>query len=262
MKKAALLLTLLSVTACNKETTDDSYACENLDANTLAAVFEVQNQALPKQSPQQPLDDQKDGASKTAKLITLWRSEGRSAHQYEQAAITTAWALDKKAGLLSWQYFDSEQRAIEYEATHLPEHASQRVWQEKRQIVSNELIKKMTFERKSGSGCNTREFYSLQKNGGELKLQWLSELQLPALFEIKNKNTHTQWKLKELRGDKRAVKLAFSRRDAYYSTDYTDIGDNESDPFLLKMMNLGFIEHGASGFYNTEGNAIAGAHAH
>ncbi|MFT6897794.1 MAG: hypothetical protein ACJA13_002205 [Paraglaciecola sp.] len=44
--------------------------------------------------------------------------------------------------------------------------------------------------------------------------------------------------------------------------DVSDIGDDHSDPFLIKMVTLGFIEHGASGFYDDKGNALEGAHHH
>jgi len=54
----------------------------------------------------------------------------------------------------------------------------------------------------------------------------------------------------------------FRIRGSYQTTDYADIGDNESDPFLLKMMNLGFIKHGASGFYDAQGHALKKRHNH
>ena len=47
--------------------------------------------------------------------------------------------------------------------------------------------------------------------------------------------------------------------NSYGTTDYTNIGDNESDPFLISMINLGFIEDHAHGFYDSKGN-IMGNH--
>ena len=58
------------------------------------------------------------------------------------------------------------------------------------------------------------------------------------------------------------VQVEFAKWDNYQTTDYADIGDNESDPFLAKMINLGFVEHGASGFYHADGSPIEQLHAH
>ena len=41
-----------------------------------------------------------------------------------------------------------------------------------------------------------------------------------------------------------------------------DIGDDHTDPFLTNMVNQGFIEAGASGFYDQNGNAIGEGHRH
>ena len=47
------------------------------------------------------------------------------------------------------------------------------------------------------------------------------------------------------------------------STDFADVGDNEAGPFLRKMIALGFVEHGASGFYQANGETLqGGAHHH
>jgi hypothetical protein len=71
-----------------------------------------------------------------------------------------------------------------------------------------------------------------------------------------------EWQLKEMVTEDAAVKAAFELRDDYETTDYADIGDNESDPFLLKMINLGHISHGASGFYDEHGHQMDGRHQH
>ena len=54
----------------------------------------------------------------------------------------------------------------------------------------------------------------------------------------------------------------FAKRESYQSTDYADIGDDHTDPFLTKMVNQGFIEAGASGYYDQHGQAIGSSHTH
>ncbi len=45
-------------------------------------------------------------------------------------------------------------------------------------------------------------------------------------------------------------------------TDYSDVGDNESDPFVRKMINMGFVSLGTLGVYNLNGQVIDGVHGH
>ena len=58
------------------------------------------------------------------------------------------------------------------------------------------------------------------------------------------------------------MNVNFALWQQYELTDYADIGDNESDPFLAKMINLGFIQDTHPGFYNSQGQAIGGRHQH
>jgi hypothetical protein len=55
---------------------------------------------------------------------------------------------------------------------------------------------------------------------------------------------------------------AFALRDDYRTIDYADIGDSEDDPFVRKMIRMGFVSHGASGFYDEHGHALDGGHNH
>ncbi len=45
-------------------------------------------------------------------------------------------------------------------------------------------------------------------------------------------------------------------------TDGADIGDNEFDPFLLKMINQVHIEHSAAGFYDSKRMSLDTSHGH
>ena len=113
-----------------------------------------------------------------------------------------------------------------------------------------------------GSGCETLQHYTLKQDGTRLRLKWLPEQQLISEFKIKTGGTRTSWKLLEIRKNTQAVAQKFIQLGNYSTTDYTDIGDNESDPFLMKMINLGFVEHGASGFYDSSGRNLRLGHRH
>jgi hypothetical protein len=91
-------------------------------------------------------------------------------------------------------------------------------------------------------------------------LKWLPELQLVSFFSSTRGDIKETWQLTSQQYDQPAIELFFTQLSQYQSTDYADIGDDHTDPFLAKMINLGFVEHGASGFYNTDGQPIEGGH--
>lgn len=72
----------------------------------------------------------------------------------------------------------------------------------------------------------------------------------------------SRWILVSLESDEDKVGDRFAAWDSHATTDFADIGDNESDPFLMRMINLGFISHGASGFYDASGNMISSGAGH
>ncbi|WP_411026644.1 hypothetical protein, partial [Salmonella sp. s54395] len=70
-----------------------------------------------------------------------------------------------------------------------------------------------------------------------------------------------QWQLVSLQ--RASMSDTFDRWREWPSTDFADVGDNEADSFLRKMIALGFVEHGASGFYQADGKPMqGGAHHH
>lgn len=111
------------------------------------------------------------------------------------------------------------------------------------------------------SGCDLVENYVFSNDAVQITLDWLPELQLIKSYSEKSETGRILWKLQQVIHDAERVKQAFKVRSNYPTTDYADIGDNESDPFLLlKMINLGHLDHSHSGFYNNQGQAIGGHH--
>lgn len=103
-------------------------------------------------------------------------------------------------------------------------------------------------------GCPAKEYLG----HGKMSVLWLEDVQLPARMA----GTGTVWQLVSL--DVVSQASTFDLWSGWESTDFADVGDNESDPFLRRMISLGFVEHGASGFYHADGTPLPGAdhHAH
>lgn len=70
------------------------------------------------------------------------------------------------------------------------------------------------------------------------------------------------WLLTGHESQARPITQQFARLNGGDTTDYADVGDSESDPFLEKRINLGFIEHGAIGFCDADVHVLEGSHQH
>lgn len=100
-------------------------------------------------------------------------------------------------------------------------------------------------------GCTARHYEK-----GSQSVLWAEEPELPARMTEGDR----RWQLESLQWV--AASDTFDRWRRWPSTDFADVGDNEADPFLRKMIALGFVEHGASGFYSADGEALQGGHHH
>ena len=106
-------------------------------------------------------------------------------------------------------------------------------------------------------GCHRIENYEytpVNKDGkpdsfSRMTLSWMPELKLVQRYELRSigqlgQRRVTQWQMDKLHTDPAQVSSAMSSFKDFGATDYADIGDNESDPFLMKMIKLGFIQSG------------------
>jgi hypothetical protein len=140
-------------------------------------------------------------------------------------------------------------------------------WSYRNQLISDSLLNKFTTTKVSNEGCNRLESKTYTDRQITMDLTWFSELRIVNTFSIKDKQSGTtleSWSLQSIELSSDQIVPFFNTRHAYLATDFADIGDDHTDPFLTNMMNLGFIESGASGFYDTQGNAMTDNkdHAH
>ncbi|WP_075187751.1 hypothetical protein [Teredinibacter haidensis] len=220
----------------------DKPACEENIA--VGATYHVSQQAL-------GTDKKKE------KTIELWRSGNVVAHDHIDKGITLIWNKTSNGRLRVVQAFNRQERAIEYEPQSM---SNDNNWLEKTQLFDQQLRDKMQLVKTEGEGCELQQTYSLKSDDTERTLVWLPNKNLASYYSAKNKEDQLTWQLDDVVIDNKRIQQNFSKWEGYQSTDYADIGDNESDPFLLKMINLGFISHGAEGFYDAEGNSLGSAH--
>ena len=208
------------------------HASCNINEKKLGAEYSIQQQS-----------SKKNTVVKT-EYLNLWRNGNQVALQNPQAKITEIWTLLANDRLRPVRYFDAYQRAIEYQPGDIKINHNQKNWHEKYQLISDIEREGMKVATTQGHGCQ-REILYLQKNAtGNIRLIWLPELKLVKEYTYQNQGQHWVWKLNKIITDHNEIEQIYRQRQQYMSTDFVDIGDNENDPFLQKMIHLGFIAHG------------------
>lgn len=209
------------------------------------------------------VSQQKAGQAESPnRSMTLWRSGALVAHEDPQQGITELWNQVPNGRLRLVRAFDRHDRSVSYEPVDLNAGKGERDWSVKFQLISDDLLKATTVVEEQGAGCERVQHLKASTGDGTLEVEWMPARRLMTRYLHRSPRGATTWKLVARIDDKDQVHKAVTRRLGYQDTDYADIGDNESDPFLLKMINLGFIEHGSSGMYDTEGHDIGGEHDH
>ncbi|MCO7223925.1 hypothetical protein [Pleionea sp. CnH1-48] len=193
------------------------------------------------------------------KLI-LWRKGQQVAHQYPDTQIVEGWDFINKKMIKPTRYFEKHQRAIEYQPGEAVHGKKETDWSARHQLIAEKLKQSMSLKNTTKQACEVLEHYVLNNAHNHLKLDWLSSSHLIKGFVVKGKHKTQLWTLDKVSYDAKQVSQFFKTLLDYDTTDYADIGDDHTDPFLNNMVNLGFIEHGASGFYHAEGDSHGHKH--
>jgi hypothetical protein len=199
--------------------------------------------------------------TQVSRQLELWRQPNAVLHRYPTTEITEGWEHVHNKIIKPTRYFDHYQRAIEYQPGERVHGKQDTDWSYRNQLISDAMLAIMTRTNQQGQGCDATETYALTDTRQELTLVWLPALQLVKSFHIKTPHKIIDWQQTELTFNETAIKQKFAMLSNYQSTDFADIGDDHTDPFLTKMVHQGFLEAGASGYYDTKGNAI-GSHHH
>ncbi len=206
------------------------------------------------------IEDLASGESRRDTL-ELWRDGRRVLHVHPERAQAELWERggDGRLHLVVW--YDQHARGIEYLPEDLGPAAGAGEWEAKWRLIPQASLRRLGSGKVQGLGCERRRVWTQEAGGRRIELVWDEYLQLPRRYVVTRGKRRETWVLREVVGEPARVAAAFSRRDAYRTTDYVDIGDDESDPFIRRMIHLGFLPHGASGFYDADGHALEG-HRH
>lgn len=176
--------------------------------------------------------------SDTPIKIELHRKGNSVLQRFDNTGISHIWSKMANKRISLVRVFEQYQHAIEYQPNELGQKPS---WQSINQLLPTPEIKKMTLISKAGDGCQLKEYYQLNAGENEYQLTWMPELALVSHFEVKTRKLAKQWKLMSFEVNSARSADLFAQYMNYSSTDYADIGDNESNPFLAKMIHQGFM---------------------
>lgn len=203
-----------------------------------------------------------DGNKHHTSELVLWRNGKTVAHQYPQTHITESWYLAKNQLIKPTRFFDNEQRAIEYQPGEKVHGKAESDWNYRYKLISDTLLSQLNVQQETGAGCEQTRIYTKSMGDTKIEVRYLTQQNLVSYYSWQKGSTQEVWTLQNVTSDTRKINVFFDRRAAYQSTDFADIGDDHSDAFLTKMVTLGFIEKGASGFYDDKGHALDGGHQH
>lgn len=174
-------------------------------------------------------------ALQPAQELTLIRQGNRVALHWPAKGITERWTRTNHDFLQLERLFDQYQRGIEYQPDEIAARSADRLWQLKRQLITQTALEALPLTRQEGEGCSLHHY----RARGDTELVWLAG---PGLIDTLSA-PHQQLSLLTLQTGDEAVSHWMANWDRYQLTDYADIGDNEQDPLLSKMINQGFHSH-------------------
>ncbi|REL31553.1 hypothetical protein DXX94_12945 [Thalassotalea euphylliae] len=184
-----------------------------------------------------------ESAQENVQELVLVRKGQRVAHYNPKHQIANIWYLSKQNQQQLTRVFEQYQQGIEYQSGELKAPSQ---WHYVRSLVKQDLLTRMSLEQTSEQGCQQVKHYALETATHQYQLKWLPAVELPRELVVTNKHNGqtNRLQLTKLENDKVAAKQVahqqFAKWDALPTTDYADVGDNENNPFLAKMINQGF----------------------
>jgi hypothetical protein len=191
------------------------------------------------------VSDRVNGESRNFHM-QVWRHGNQVAYVHEERELTEIWDLVSDGRQKLIRYFDGYGRAIEYQPEDVETGSGQDAWSRRYQVVADSELEAMEVVRRTGSGCDATEVYESARAAapeGMTMIRWRPALNLAEEIRGGQGDSAIRWRVDEIYTDAARVDEEFTKRHRYHMTDFVDIGDNESDPFLRKMISLGFIEH-------------------
>jgi len=192
---------------------------------------------------------------KKTTLMNYYRIGDSVAYEYTNQKMTEVWKKSVNGQAQLVRAFDAYNRSIEYDPIDVKMEHQSSSWDMHKNLATPELFHLDNALVSSKDGC-AYQHYKKRISGKSIIMDFEANNQLLLSLEVKKDNEILySYKLKNVKSiDKKQNHLVSVL--SYDSTDFADIGDNESDPFLSRMITLGFITHKEANIIDDKGNAL------
>ncbi len=191
------------------------------------------------------------------KKVNYYREGSRVAYEYLSVGMTEVWTKLPKNRVSLTRVFNNYKRSIEYDTIDLEMENRRSSWASHKNFSFIKNIDYDLGQEEYVDGCKVWHYVKKAENL-EINMYWDNKRDILISFDLKENNIY-KYRYK-LIGVKEERLSYIQKALAYDSTDYADIGDNESDPFFRKMISLGFISHKETNIIDEQGKALELAH--
>ncbi len=167
--------------------------------------------------------------------------------QYDKHLMTEIWLKDSHNKIGLFAVLRPEKTAIEYSSGDLASLSHAISWESVRTILPPELYQGIKDDStKTGETSylsRKATTHKVNQDDREILITWLVEEQMPAEIVIENAKTQQRIETKLLKLDSaevHGINQWLSERQIE-TFDYADVGDNESNQTLKKLINMGSI---------------------
>lgn len=149
---------------------------------------------------------------------------------------TQGWEVGANGQVKMTQWFDADQRGIEYQPEDLESRFAQEQYKSRFSLVAPEWIQSLPITNTiEHSPCERMTSRKGNIAGYEIAVEWLENAKLPYRLTLSKEGVIESWSAKQPIQNSSRYQEEIAKRESYFTIDKADIGDQESDPFFTGM---------------------------
>lgn len=169
--------------------------------------------------------------------------EGRALYFYPQTRIAEDWSVLESGRVRLERAFLDAQRGVSYGPADLRDIQAEEDWSQLRSPVSAALLARLHRTDTEGDGCQRIDTYAGRVGDTHYEIRWAAAGGYPQRLVSRRRDRVVRQRLARRLSAAEVAALQKALGEIDY-VDYADVGDNEADPFVSRLIGLGFIEHG------------------
>ena len=179
--------------------------------------------------------------------FTFYRDTAHALYVYPNEGLADLWTLTQNNQLELSRNFSAAKRAIEYTSADLRNVRNRERWDKLFGVIDLQGESPIS---QQGADCKSIATYQ----DAHKSIRYYNRLKLPASMTFIDGDKRQTYTLKAW-SYSHELQQKLNMYQRYDAMDFADIGDNEADPFVSKMITMGFIEHSESSHSGHQGHA-------